>query len=270
MPTYVEREKRRARERGKQMNWPLVGMLIAFAFLSKIVDNALDAVSEHPWEVERAGVLWGEPVGGLRAGIECVGHGSPPADWDTPVFRLHLRNEGTEPVRVVHLGVILPLTDSEPIEVRCDDEPVAYEWGSSYTQHPPDADWFGTIEPGETVTEKDWLHLRHWGLEKNYAADVRFVYEWREPEVEASNDSRESVSVTGLWTGRVQSPPIAVTRGLPGWPGMFLRITVALGWLALMVLAGRHFRPRQAKASVPENSEAGADDASAVPPSATR
>lgn len=264
MPTYAEREKRRARSR-RQISWRVVATFMAIYILIAVINYAFDTLSKHAWEIERAGVLWGESVGGLCAGIECIGQDESAVDWDRPHMRLHLRNQGTEPVRIAHIAVLLHLVDAEPIEVRRHGERIHRNWRTSYGK--VEADWFRTLEPGETVTEESSPWLRNWGLTKNYAADVRFVYERREAEVEAVNDARKLVTVTGLWTGRVESPPITVTRGLPGWPGRLLRIGFLVGCFALIILAGRHFRPRQSKADVTGNGEATTADASALPPS---
>jgi len=263
--TYVEREKRRAREQGRQMNWPLVGFVFAFALLSSILNDAIDAIAEYPREVECAGVLWGEPSGGLRAGIECV---EASGDWDHPEIRLHLRNDGAGPARIVHIAVLLHLVDAEPIEVRRDEEVVPHDWRASYGgKSRPETRWFEVLPAGATMTGSKHLVLRQWGLDKDYEVEVRFVYEWRESSVEGVNDEREPVTIAGLWTGRVESRPITVRRGLPGWPGRLLRIGVGLAFIGLMALASRMTRRwYQKPCRVPEEDTA-SDDVSAAPPS---
>jgi len=268
MSTFADREKRRAREHGRQMNLPLLGILIVFALLSKTVDNALNAISEYPREVECAGVLWGEPSGGLRAGIECVEPGGASGDWDHPEIRFHIRNDTDKPLRVAHIAVLLSLVDSKPIEVRRDGEVVPHDWRTSYGgRNRAETRWFEILPAGATMTESEWLVLRQWDLKKDYEVEVRFVFEWRESIVDALDDEREPVRVAGLWTGRAESKPITVRRGLPGWPGWLLRIGVMLAFLGLMALASRMTRRWYQNPGRVSEDDTASDDVAAAPPS---
>ncbi len=255
MSTFFEREKRRRSKRrmGRREYVVLIATMVPL-FLAK---SAFDSWVEQPWEIERAGVLWGEESNGLRVGIECIGPETPEAGWRCPAFKFHMRNEGDAPA--VLLGVHERFNSTVTVPLHRDQIRVLYSDRLSGTGQMLEQRLV-PLAPGEEIVAGEPFAF-HLGLSllgnREKVINLSFVYEWREPDIESVPDYRMTPTKVRAWTGRVETPAITMWRGLPTWLSWVVGIGYCLFagtvvWLVLLFARWRwpaHFDKAEAAAA---------------------
>ena len=226
MSTFAERDRRR--ESKQRMSWRSYAALMAIVLPLVLAKSAFDSWVEQPWEIERAGVLWGEESNGLRVGIECVGPEAPGAGWRRPAFRFHVRNEGDVPAVLLGVHERWHSTVTDPR--RRDRISVLYSDRLSGTGRMLERRLVH-LGPGEGIVAGEpfvfdlWLSLLG---NREKVVNLRFVYEWREAEIETVPDHGITPTKVRAWTGRVETPAITMWRGLPTWLSWVIGIGYAL------------------------------------------
>ncbi|MHC4505918.1 MAG: hypothetical protein ACYTFI_21695 [Planctomycetota bacterium] len=255
--TYREREQRRKTAGRPPVNKTKLLVFVLTIATVGLLGEGIGRLSSRP-RYEPAGVRWGEPANGLRAGLELVEVNAMRSGRCALRCRLVLENAGEAPLRVLGIWHQFVRSDRPVIELTDGGEPVTCRWPWRSLRRPPAPNDYVVIPPGGSHAAEERIDLDEdeWGLDHHFNAGVAYVY--RNDDEEADAVERDETGqyrrarVKGLWTGEARSGELRISRGLPDWVGVPLSVLYLLGIFGLPhLIDARIERRREAKTEPP-------------------
>lgn len=220
MSTYREREQRRRTAGRPPVNKTKLLVFVLTIATVALIAEGIGRLASRP-RYELAGVQWGEPANGLRAGLELVKVTVTGSGWPRLRCRLVLENVGDTPLRVLGIWHQFVRSERPVIELTDGGVPVGCRWPWRSLRRPTAAEDYVVIAPGRSHAAEARIVLDRLGLKSDFSAGVAYVCRNDDEEADTFEPDEKGqyrrARVKGLWTGEARSGELGISRGLPAW-----------------------------------------------------